>query len=202
MAGGSSGARATPSEASAAVTPLPPIAAVRLRDEHGGSVDGGCGGGGRAGDADDPPLLTAAEEMQYHRALWVNRLLKEQVAAQTQGLTVREIEEAQEQIQARHRDVFRGDLLTDYRGGLPPRYRANAKSASTGPGFSPRPILGPLPPALIAPSAHNRRRQEQRIRKDNLSLLSRLQGVQSTLTARGSRASEVPKLSARGQHWS
>merc|ERR1719263_2063296 len=55
----------------------------------------------------DAPLLTAEEEMQYQRALWVNRLLKEQLAAQTQGLSIKEIEEAQAQIQARMREAQR-----------------------------------------------------------------------------------------------
>ena len=45
--------------------------------------------------------------MQYQRALWVNRLLKEQLAAQTQGLSLKEIEEAQAQIQQRMRQAAR-----------------------------------------------------------------------------------------------
>merc|ERR1719263_1508308 len=64
----------------------------------------------------DAPLLTAEEEMQYQRALWVNRLLKEQLAAQTQGLSIKEIEEAQSQIQARMRDAQR---LEAWSSGLP-----------------------------------------------------------------------------------
>merc|ERR1719203_1058958 len=56
---------------------------------------------------DEAPLLTAEEEMQYQRALWVNRLLKEQLAIQTQGLSIKEIEEAQARIQARMREGSR-----------------------------------------------------------------------------------------------
>ena len=45
--------------------------------------------------------------MQYQRALWVNRLLKEQLAVQTQGLSIEEIDEAQQSIQARMHEVLR-----------------------------------------------------------------------------------------------
>merc|ERR1719359_343650 len=58
---------------------------------------------------DNAPLLTAEEEMHHQRALWINRLLKEQVAAQTHGMSIKEIEGAQAVIQARMREAQRLD---------------------------------------------------------------------------------------------
>mmetsp|Transcript_34952 Transcript_34952/g.62916 ORF Transcript_34952/g.62916 Transcript_34952/m.62916 type:complete len:184 (-) Transcript_34952:118-669(-) len=141
---------------------------------------------------DDAPLLTAEEEMQYQRALWVNRLLKEQLAVQTQGLSIKEIEEAQQQIQARMRDVQRLEAWPS--GAAEPRLSPQREqSRSIWSNASPR--FERRNPVIIAHSAVNRRKRERQIRQENSSFLRRLESVKSTFTPRICPPTQIRKLS-------
>merc|ERR1719252_479669 len=101
---------------------------------------------------DDAPLLTAEEEMQYQRALWVNRLLKEQLAAQTQGLSIEEIEEAQAQIQARMRGAQRMEAWPV--GGQAPIAETPRRMARPSPRVPVKSssVFGAPPSAAIGPA--------------------------------------------------
>jgi len=144
------------------------------------------------------PLLTAEEEMQYQRALWVNRLLKEQLAAQTQGLSIQEIEEAQAQIQARMREASR--LEAWRHDGQGPQRVPGAPAAA------PRSFWSRATPRRQqATSTHkshfevNRKRDNNRIQQENWAFLQRLESVRSTFTPRVTAPSLIPKLSPRSR---
>mmetsp|Transcript_82088 Transcript_82088/g.213860 ORF Transcript_82088/g.213860 Transcript_82088/m.213860 type:complete len:202 (+) Transcript_82088:60-665(+) len=138
---------------------------------------------------DEAPLLTAEEEMQYQRALWVNRLLKEQLAAQTQGLSIREIEEAQAQIQERMRDANRFEAWS----GVEPSGRLGRPSYASFWGRSAK------PPAMTAHSAVNRRRRDERIQQENSAFLRRLESVKSTFTPRVAASDRIQRISPRSR---
>ncbi|CAE7359493.1 unnamed protein product [Symbiodinium sp. CCMP2456] len=124
------------------------------------------------------PLLTAEEEMQYQRALWVNRLLKEQLAAQTQGLSLKEIEEAQTQIQARMRQATRLQAWTSSQGPDPGSARTiYAKSPRRSQTQQAR-------PQVVSSCEVNRRRAQHRIKEENLGILQRIENVKSSFTPR------------------
>lgn len=135
-------------------------------------------------EEDAEPLLTAEEEMQYQRALWVNRLLKEQLALQTQGLSIKEIEEAQAQIQAKMRGAARSEAWPSGPGARPLHSlrAAGARSLASAP-------------SSTAHSALNRRRRDEKIRQENSSFLRRLESVKSSFTPRVNPAFRIPKLS-------
>jgi len=145
---------------------------------------------------DDAPLLTAEEEMQYQRALWVNRLLKEQLATQTQGLSIKEIEEAQGQIQARMREAQRLEAWSQ--GAGEPLLRGSGQRGSTVASqlrsqwskSSPR-----RTPVVRAHSEVNRRRRDEKIRQENSSFLRRLENVKSSFTPRICPPTQIRKLS-------
>eukprot|EP00933_Yihiella_yeosuensis_P021722 TRINITY_DN17163_c0_g1_i1.p1 TRINITY_DN17163_c0_g1~~TRINITY_DN17163_c0_g1_i1.p1 ORF type:complete len:208 (+),score=26.62 TRINITY_DN17163_c0_g1_i1:48-626(+) len=153
------------------------------------------------------PLLTAEEEMQYQRALWVNRLLKEQLAAQTQGLSIKEIEEAQGQIQARMRDSARMEAWNSNQGPQRiPGQAGNLYSAGQARKFGPAsPRSRSQHSSSVPPQRHitngevNRRREKQRIRQDNFSILARLESVKSTFTPRVKDPMSIPKLPPRSR---
>jgi len=152
--------------------------------------------------AEEPPpvpLLTAEEEMQYQRALWVNRLLKEQLAAQTQGLSLKEIEEAQGEIQARMREAARQQAWGSVSNGPVPV--SNGKETR-------RIFVSPVRKSQTqssSPSQHkshfeiNRRKDNSRIREENLSFLSRLESVKSSFAPRTMASHQIPKISARNR---
>ncbi|CAJ1402470.1 unnamed protein product [Effrenium voratum] len=136
-------------------------------------------------------LLTAEEEMQYQRALWVNRLLKEQLATQTQGLSLKEIEEAQGQIQARMRQAARLQAWSSQHGPEPVSARSYARS--------PRRSHTQQARAQHMSSCEvNRRKQQHRIKEENLGILQRLENVKSSFTPR-MPSSLIPKISARNR---
>eukprot|EP00435_Cladocopium_sp_Y103_P016685 s2891_g4.t1 len=140
--------------------------------------------------ASSAPLLTAEEEMQYQRALWVNRLLKEQLATQTQGLSLKEIEEAQGQIQARMRQAARLQAWTS-QGPEPVGTRNRAKS--------PRKSYTQQTRNQHTSSCEvNRRRAQHRIKEENLGILQRLENVKSSFTPR-MPSSRIPKISPRNR---
>ena len=141
--------------------------------------------------ASGAPLLTAEEEMQYQRALWVNRLLKEQLATQTQGLSLKEIEEAQGQIQARMRQAARLQAWTSHQGPEQVGTRNHAKS--------PRKSYTQQTQSQHTPSSEvNRRRVQHRIKEENLGILQRLENVKSSFTQR-MPSSRIPKISPRNR---
>ncbi|CAK9016398.1 unnamed protein product [Durusdinium trenchii] len=135
------------------------------------------------------PLLTAEEEMQYQRALWVNRLLKEQLATQTQGLSLKEIEEAQGQIQARMRQAARLQAWTSH--GPEPvgtRYPKSPRKSYTQQSRNQH----------TSSCEVNRRRAQHRIKEENLGILQRLENVKSSFTPR-MPSSRIPKISPRNR---
>mmetsp|Transcript_49606 Transcript_49606/g.111548 ORF Transcript_49606/g.111548 Transcript_49606/m.111548 type:complete len:185 (+) Transcript_49606:62-616(+) len=143
---------------------------------------------------DNPPLLTAEEEMRHQRALWINRLLKEQLAVQTQGLSIKEIEEAQAQIQGRLREAMRMQAW-------PNASQEQQRSRSVAPPASrsmwsrtPR-----APSAVVAHSALNRRKRDERIQQENHAFLRRLESVKSTFTPRVPHPRGIPLLSPRSR---
>merc|ERR1739848_923737 len=71
---------------------LPPLVGA-----HGGGM---IGSSRVSPEIPEGPILTVEEEMQYQRALWLNRLLKEQLAQLTHNLSIEEIDMAKEQLQA------------------------------------------------------------------------------------------------------
>mmetsp|Transcript_16005 Transcript_16005/g.37739 ORF Transcript_16005/g.37739 Transcript_16005/m.37739 type:complete len:175 (-) Transcript_16005:98-622(-) len=146
-----------------------------------------------ADDDQSNALLTQKEEMQYQRALWVNRLLKEQLARETQGLTIKEIEEAQASIQARIRETRRVEAI-----------RAPDSSRRVV-AASPRVVnyMGQAPgnrgaavPLHTAHSATQRRKRDVQIRDENAAFLKRLESVRSSFSPRMSNPStQIPRLS-------
>eukprot|EP00439_Symbiodinium_sp_Y106_P060654 s3984_g9.t1 len=138
------------------------------------------------------PLLTAEEEMQYQRALWVNRFLKEQLAAQTQGLSLKEIEEAQTQIQARMRQATRLQAWTSSQGPDPASARTiYAKSPRRSQTQQAR-------PQVVSSCEVNRRRAQHRIKEENLGILQRIENVKSSFTPR-MPSNLIPKISPRNR---
>eukprot|EP00929_Paragymnodinium_shiwhaense_P120516 TRINITY_DN92475_c0_g1_i1.p1 TRINITY_DN92475_c0_g1~~TRINITY_DN92475_c0_g1_i1.p1 ORF type:complete len:206 (+),score=48.53 TRINITY_DN92475_c0_g1_i1:128-745(+) len=162
-------------------------------------------------EEEEVPLLTAEEEMQYQRALWVNRLLKEQLAAQTQGLSIREIEEAQAALQAQMKEALRlqsaaaaiapadGGAMRSARGRPPSRSLILAAGSAALSSSTVVPQAGVRAPARTAHSAINRRRRDERIRDENSAFLRRLETVKSTFTPRVAPADNIPRLPARSR---
>eukprot|EP00927_Polykrikos_kofoidii_P047066 TRINITY_DN41165_c0_g1_i1.p1 TRINITY_DN41165_c0_g1~~TRINITY_DN41165_c0_g1_i1.p1 ORF type:complete len:162 (-),score=29.06 TRINITY_DN41165_c0_g1_i1:147-632(-) len=146
---------------------------------------------------EEAPLLTAEEEMQYQRALWVNRLLKEQLAIQTQGLSIKEIEEAQAQIQASMREALQAASVDGAASRrLPSTMRPPSRSLMAAGSQS---AAQTCPPARVAHSAVNRRRRDDRIRQENSAFLKRLESVKSSLTPRAPAANAIPRLPPRSR---
>mmetsp|Transcript_45169 Transcript_45169/g.84303 ORF Transcript_45169/g.84303 Transcript_45169/m.84303 type:complete len:165 (-) Transcript_45169:141-635(-) len=137
------------------------------------------------------PLLTAEEEMQYQRALWVNRFLKEQLAAQTQGLSLKEIEEAQGQIQARMRQATRLQAWATPQGPQPGARTVYARSPRRSQTQQAR-------PQVVSSCEVNRRRAQHRIKEENLGILQRIENVKSSFTPR-MPSSLIPKISPRNR---
>lgn len=130
--------------------------------------------------------------MQYQRALWVNRLLKEQLATQTQGLSLKEIEEAQGQIQARMRQAARLQAWTSHQGPEPVGTTRNVAK-------SPRKSYTQQTRNQHTSSCEvNRRRAQHRIKEENLGILQRLENVKSSFTPR-MPSSRIPKISPRNR---
>eukprot|EP00931_Biecheleriopsis_adriatica_P061794 TRINITY_DN37174_c0_g1_i1.p1 TRINITY_DN37174_c0_g1~~TRINITY_DN37174_c0_g1_i1.p1 ORF type:complete len:190 (-),score=34.37 TRINITY_DN37174_c0_g1_i1:155-724(-) len=151
-------------------------------------------------DAAPTPLLTAEEEMQYQRALWVNRLLKEQLAAQTQGLSLKEIEDAQSQIQARMREAARLQAWGNSSHNQVPPGVSGAQNNRSLFGRSPRRShTQNARPAHTSTYEVNRRRDRSRIKEENSALLNRLESVKSTFAPRTLAASLIPKISPRNR---
>jgi len=151
---------------------------------------------GRAGSDDSAmlggSLLTAEEELRYQRALWINRLLKEQLAAQTQGLSIQEIEEAQAQIQANVRATHRLEAWpsgSTFAGSTMLSHRKSARAPA-----SPKPSS-----KTRAPSALNRHRQNERIKQENSVILRRLENVRSCFTPRTVNCNRVQRISPRSR---
>mmetsp|Transcript_65194 Transcript_65194/g.121536 ORF Transcript_65194/g.121536 Transcript_65194/m.121536 type:complete len:171 (+) Transcript_65194:59-571(+) len=135
-------------------------------------------------------LLTPEEEMQFQRALWVNRLLKEQLARETQGLTIKEIEEAQATIQARMRDMKRQAAPQ----GEPSRRGVSASPRSVN--LTSSTSRGPPAIQFTAHSATQRRKREAMIRDENAAFLKRLESVRSSFSPRlNNPSTQVPRLS-------
>merc|ERR1719450_2096740 len=146
-------------------------------------------------DQDEAPLLTAEEEMQYQRALWVNRLLKEQLAAQTQGLSIKEIEEAQAQIQARMREAQRLEAWSSDQGDSLHRLSGQRGSASASQSRSRWSSMSPRQTPVVRSHAEvNRKRRDEKIRQENCSFLRRLENVKSSFTPRV-MSNQIRKLS-------
>eukprot|EP00747_Dinoflagellata_sp_TGD_P165152 gnl/TRDRNA2_/TRDRNA2_186046_c0_seq1.p1 gnl/TRDRNA2_/TRDRNA2_186046_c0~~gnl/TRDRNA2_/TRDRNA2_186046_c0_seq1.p1 ORF type:complete len:189 (+),score=32.63 gnl/TRDRNA2_/TRDRNA2_186046_c0_seq1:55-621(+) len=153
---------------------------------------------------DEAPILSAEEEMQYQRALWVNRLMKEKIAMQTQGLSIKEIEAAQAEIQARmRRESQQNRMLLEQawpREPLSARQQrlmphGNAKGLLGG-SFSARGASAIAPSApLVASAAINRRRQAEQIKHDNLAFLKRLEGVKSSFADKVTPPNQIPRIS-------
>jgi hypothetical protein len=132
-------------------------------------------------DAASGPLLSAEEEMQYQRAMWVNRLLKEELAAQTRGLSIEEIEMQQEQILANMREATKMAALPEALSSKTPLSARSYVVRSTN-----------TQPASVASSTINRRRRDEKIRRENLVFGRRLQNVKGVVTPRGTPGSGRP----------
>ncbi|CAE7314785.1 unnamed protein product [Symbiodinium sp. KB8] len=129
-------------------------------------------------EAPTAPTSASLNEMQYQRALWVNRFLKEQLAAQTQGLSLKEIEEAQTQIQTRMRQATRLQAWTSSQGPDPGSARTiYAKSPRRSQTQQAR-------PQVVSSCEVNRRRAQHRIKEENLGILQRIENVKSSFTPR------------------
>merc|ERR1719198_2673400 len=130
--------------------------------------------------------------MHYQRALWLNRLLKEQTAQLTQGLTIEEVDQAKEALKVQlGLDQQPSD---SYWSGV-----QKDVGVSRGAGRSQQTSsLWSTTPRRTAPasSAVNRKRRQQQIDNDNLAFLRRLQSVKSTFH-KLPPPTAIPKLSAQ-----
>eukprot|EP00930_Biecheleria_cincta_P099947 TRINITY_DN9155_c0_g1_i1.p1 TRINITY_DN9155_c0_g1~~TRINITY_DN9155_c0_g1_i1.p1 ORF type:complete len:209 (+),score=38.00 TRINITY_DN9155_c0_g1_i1:91-627(+) len=156
-----------------------------------------------AEEAAPVPLLTAEEEMQYQRALWVNRLLKEQLATQTQGLSLKEIEEAQAEIQTRMRDAARLQAWAIGGGAPVPVHGSGAAPEGRRNWLGRSPRGKSWTQSAKAPhTSHfevNRRRDHSRIREENGAFLQRLENVKSSFAPRTMASALIPKISPRNR---
>ncbi|CAK0831491.1 unnamed protein product [Prorocentrum cordatum] len=114
----------------------------------------------------------------------------EELATKTRGKSIREIEEAQAQIQASMREVSQAAAWSDapapaQRGQLSARSAFGRASSN--------------PPAAIASAGLNRRRRDEKIRQENLAFDRRLQSVRAVITPRKTAAADIPKLSGRSR---
>jgi len=113
-------------------------------------------------------MLTPAEEMQYQRALWLNRLLKEQMAEQTRGMSIEEIELARGLIQERLAEA----CALDWRPSEVAHRSRVARTAGCSSWSTD--VRTPKVSSVTASSAINRNRFQNQIREDNLASLKRI----------------------------
>lgn len=163
------------------------------------------------------PILTVEEEMQYQRALWLNRLLKEQLAQLTHNLSIEEIDMAKEQLQAQlgisaqSQGGFAnpgggggGGWIV---GGESTKVRSmpfgskmiSPRGGSTGPGAAR--TMSQISPRRVqqaSSSAVNRKKREAQIDRENLGFLRRLQNVKSSFHQLPPPTA-IPKLSANSR---
>jgi len=157
---------------------LPPLVGA-----HGGGM---IGSSRVSPEIPEVPILTVEEEMQYQRALWLNRLLKEQLAQLTHNLSIEEIDMAKEQLQAQlgitaqSAGALGGGGWTSEQQqvrGMP--FGSKMISPRGAPGGS-QSVFTPRRVQQTSSSAVNRKKQEQQIDRENLGFLRRLQNVKSS----------------------